>query len=164
MSGDSFPFDGDDDFAIGDDDFLIDGSDETLLEQLLTARPAIIGIPAHSSTVFDMMNDISSFVNESYGQSGMYAMMCAVEAQTGWSLEIVGSKTEIETALYEQYGIFDEHAWVKARNSPYWDMMVREIYESSASWHKVITATLAGNKPPLSARIKYAWRVLTRRF
>jgi hypothetical protein len=164
MSGDSFPFDGDDDFVYGDDDFLIENSDETLLEQLLAAKPSIAEIPAHSSTVFDMLNDISEFVNNSYGQSGMYAMMCAIEAQTGWSLEIVGSKTDVETLLYENYGVFDEHAWLKARNSPYWDMMVRQMYEVSAEWNQVIVSTIADRKPPLSVRIKYAWRVLTRRF
>jgi hypothetical protein len=164
MSGDSFPFDGDDDFVYGDDDFLIENSDETLLEQLLAAKPSIAEIPAHSSTVFDMMNDISEFVNNSYGQSGMYAMMCAIEAQTGWSLEIVGSKTDVETLLYENYGVFDEHAWLKARNSPYWDMMVRQMYEVSAEWNQVIVSTIADKKPPLSVRMKYAWRVLTRRF
>ncbi|MFN7318905.1 MAG: hypothetical protein ACK5S6_05295 [bacterium] len=164
MSGDSFPYDGDDDFVYGDDDFLIENSEETLLEQLLTAKPSIADIPAHSSTVFDMMNDISEFVNNSYGQSGMYAMMCAIEAQTGWSLEIVGSKTDVETLLYENYGIFDEHAWLKARNSPYWDMMVRQMYEVSAEWNQVIVSTIADKKPPLHVRVKYAWRVLTRRF
>jgi len=163
MSGDSFPFDGDED-AYGDEDFLIDGSSETHLEQLINAKPAIMGIPAHPSTVFDMMNDVSSFVNDTYGENGMYAMMCAIEAQTGWSLEIVGSKSEIEAALYEHYGIFDDQAWLKARNSPYWDIMIREVYESTESWHRVITSTIANQKPPLSVRLKYAWRVLTRRF
>jgi hypothetical protein len=164
MSGDSFPYDGDDDFVDEDDDFLIENSQETLLEQLLTAKPLITQIPAHSSTIFDMMNEISEFVHESYGQSGMYAMMCAIEAETGWSLEIIGSKADVETILFENHGIFDEQAWLKARNSPYWDMMVRQIYKVSAEWNKIIISAIADEKPSLAVRIKYAWQVLTRRF
>lgn len=162
MSSD--PFDSEDDSKSDDEDFLIGDSGETLLEQLLNARPAIMGIPAHSTNLFDMLNDVGSFVRDAYGDSGMYAMICAVEANTGWSMEIIGSKTDVETALYDRYGIFDNDAWLKARNSPYWDMMVREIYNVSIAWQDVITSSIAGQKQPLSIRLKYAWRILTRRF
>lgn len=162
MNGDSHPSD-DDDFLGGDDDFIL-GDDDSLLELMLLAKPNIIGIPAASSTVYDMMSEISSFIHSAFGEPGIYAMLCAIEAETGWSLEMVGTKAEIEKALYEQYGFFDDQAWVKARNSPYWDMMIREIYEVSESWQRVLVSTIAENKPPLSVRLKYAWRVLTRRF
>lgn len=158
------PFDSDDDSRSDDDDFIIGDSGETLLEQLLNARPAIMGIPADSTNVFDMLSDVGSFMHDAYGTSGMYAMICAIEANTGWSLEIVGSKNDIEQLLYDRYGLFDNEAWLKARNSPYWDMMIREIYNVSASWQDVITSAIAGQKQPLSIRMKYAWRILTRRF
>jgi hypothetical protein len=38
------------------------------------------------------------------------------------------------------------------------------MYEVSAEWNQVIVSTIADKKPPLSVRMKYAWRVLTRRF
>lgn len=147
-----------------DDDFLIDGEDETFIERLLSYNPAIMELPATSDGIFNSLNDIAQFVNETYGQSGMYSLLSAVESQTGWSLEILGSKSEMEKILFDYYGIFDDDAWLKARNSHYWDMMVQDVYQTSAMWQSVVIASIAGKKPPLNIRIKRAWRVLTSKF
>lgn len=147
-----------------DDDFLIGDEEDTFIERMLEFNPGLAELPASSEVLFDSLNDITRFVNETYGQAGMYAMMCAIESQTGWSLEILGSKHEVEKALFDIYGVFDNDAWHKALNSPYWDVMVREVYQSSAFWQSNIIASIAGKKPTLAMRLKHAWRVLTSHF
>jgi len=149
----------------GDDDFLEDDFDgESFMEQLISFKPSMMDEYNNEDGVFNSLNDIAQFVKEHYGDGGMYSLMCAVEAQTGWSLEIVGSKSDLEQSLWNQYGIFDERAWLKARNSPYWDMMVREVYSVSNTWQQHIVASIADKQVPFPVRIKHAWRVLTRRF
>lgn len=151
-------FDNDDDFL--EDDFY----GESFMEQLLSFKPSMIDGYDNEDGIFNSLNYIAQFVKHNYGDGGMYSLLCAVEAHTGWSLEIVGTKKDIEEALWNQYGVFDEHTWLKARNSPYWDMMVREVYSVSNTWQHHIVASIADKQVPFTIRIKHAWRVLTRRF
>ena len=149
----------------GEDDFMEDGfNGESFMEQLLSFKPSMLDASNDDDGIFNSLNDIAQFVKEAYGDSGMYTLMCAIEAQTGWSLEIIGTKGDLEQVLWEDYGIFDEAAWLKARNSQYWDMMVREIYTLSSVWNRYIVASVAQKPVPFSIRMKHAWRVLTRRF
>lgn len=148
-----------------DDDFLEDGfSNESFMEQLLSFKPSILDATNDADGIFNSLNDIAQFVKETYGDSGMYTLMCAIEAQTGWSLEIIATKADLEHSLWEDHGIFDEGSWLKARNSQYWDIMVREIYSLSNEWNRHIVASIAEKPIPFSIRMKHAWRVLTRRF
>jgi hypothetical protein len=148
-----------------EDDFMEDGfGGESFMEQLLSFKPSILDPANDGDGIFNSLNDIAQFVKQAYGDSGMYTLMCAIEAQTGWSLEIIAAKGDLEQVLWDDYGVFDESAWLKARNSQYWDMMVRDIYTVSNVWNRYIIASIAGKPVPFSIRMKHAWRVLTRRF
>jgi hypothetical protein len=148
----------DDDFFVDDDEF----SPDLFTDKLFNFIPAVFD--NDNDGIFYPLNDVAGFVNETFGVSGMYAMLCAVESQTGWSLEIIGSKKDIESEIWEKYGVFDEDAWLKARNSPYWDMMIRDVFSVSTHWLGHISAHVAGKPLPLKIRLKHAWRMLTQSF
>jgi hypothetical protein len=151
----------DDDFFVDDEEF----STDSFIEQLISFKPSVFDEDSNGTYgIFQPLNDISSFVNETYGTAGMYAMLCAIESQTGWSLEIIGSKKDIESEVWNKYGVFDEDAWLKARNSPYWDMMVRDVFRVSQHWLDHISAHVAEQQLPLKVRLKHAWRMLTQTF
>lgn len=163
---DDFPNSDDENFI--DFDFINDGDDDdveylsagaAMLEQSLLQ--AIYADNKDDFGPYDALSVMLDVLQERYGQQGAYLMMHAIENKTGWSMEIIGSRDEVEQTLWEKYSIFDEDAWHKAKNSPYWDAMVRDIYSTSMKWFPIIIKDVADIKTERFTRVKKLVRSLT---
>jgi hypothetical protein len=144
--------------------FPVDGEDEelddfNLLREIVEQDP---GLFEGNRSLFDTLNAITNSVMENYGEGGIYSMMCSIEANTGWSIEIVTSKNEIEKYLWDRYAIFDDTAWSKSRQSKEWQAMLDDFYHARDRWMPIVLASVTGQKVKLRDRIRVAWRALTR--
>lgn len=66
-------------------------------------------------------------MQEQHGESSVMNLIFAIERQTGWHMEIVISKSDIDDALFNNYGLYDDKAWDKVRNSDSWTSMTYDI-------------------------------------
>lgn len=114
--------------------------------------------------VYDFVTSFVQTLNDFNGMPGIFMLMQAVEKETGWALEIVGSQSEIEQYAFNKYDMFDESLWIKVKNSEAWDSMVREIYAVTAEWMPVVVAESLSQKLPLKHRLKKAFRSLKPRY
>jgi len=155
-----------DDFLNPDDDNDIefdftddeDGDNPTisigasLLEESLLR--AVYGDGKNDIGPYDAALIMLDVMSERYGQQGAYLVMHAIENKTGWSMEIIGSKDEVEQRLWDEHSFFDADAWSKAKNSVYWDAMVRDVYQTTIKWMPLVIDDIASVPKRRYKRIK----------
>ena len=88
--------------------------------------------------------DAIKSIQEEQGETGVMNLLFAVERQTGWHLEIVASKSDIDDALFNNYGLFDDRAWDKARNSETWTMMICDVNYVASRYAREMADEVAG--------------------
>jgi len=97
----------------------------------------------------------------SEGESGVLKMVFAIEQVTGWHLEIMGSRSQVDDILMSRYNKFDPNAWDRIRNSDQWQ---DAIYQASHVMDKFVSdATriyIMGSMPSSKIRAsvrKFLW-------
>jgi len=66
-------------------------------------------------------------IRNTSGESGVMELIFAVEKATGWHMEIVASKSDVEDTIFNWYGVYDEKAWNKIRNTELWEKMTYDV-------------------------------------
>lgn len=113
--------------------------------------------------VYEFLSSLTNVINSEIGMPGIFMLMQAVERETGWSLEIIGSKSDIESYVYEKHNLFDDDIWAKAKNTHAWDEMVHQVFRTTTLWLPEITREALGSKPTFKTKLFRAIRALTRR-
>jgi hypothetical protein len=83
-------------------------------------------------------------IQREHGESGVMNLLFAVERQTGWHLEIVASKSDIDDALFNIHGLYDDKAWDKARNSETWTAMTYDVNYLARRYSRDMVDEVAG--------------------
>lgn len=61
------------------------------------------------------------------GDAGVMELIFALERVTGWHMEIVACKSDVEDALFNWYGVYDVKAWEKAKNTASWERTCYDV-------------------------------------
>lgn len=96
-----------------------------------------------------------------WGDAGILSLIHAIERHTGWALEIIAEKSDIDNILFERYGVYDDDAWLKLKSSDAWIALSTEIFELTTTRLQTVAAQIAnGNKVPHPQK-KSLWNKLT---
>lgn len=96
-----------------------------------------------------------------WGDAGILSLIHAIERHTGWALEIIAEKSDIDNILFERYGVYDDDAWLKLKSSDAWIALSTEIFELTTTRLQTVAAQIAnGNKVPHPQK-KSLWTRLT---
>lgn len=83
-------------------------------------------------------------IQKTHGESGIMNLVFAIERHTGWHMEIVASKSDIDDALFNNYGLYDHRAWDKARNSESWTSMTYDVNYVARRYAREMVDEVAG--------------------
>jgi hypothetical protein len=87
-------------------------------------------------------------IQKEHGESSVMNLIFAIERQTGWHMEIVASKSDIDDALFNNYGLYDDRAWEKIRNSDTWTSMTYDINSIARRYSREMVDQVAGGGVP----------------
>lgn len=118
------------------------GSDDYELEALMEEREAL----AAMITEGKFAKAVDKIKSER-GESGVMELVFAIEKATGWHMEIVASKSDVEDALFNWYGTYDDMAWMKARNTDAWERLTADVnFVSRRALSEVVTEVAGDRK------------------
>lgn len=100
---------------------------------------------------------------EVWGESGILSLIHAIESQTGWALEIIGERSELDNILMSRYGIYDDDAWIKLKSSDSWIQLSTDIYEMTTKRMNIIATNIADVHESANNKKKSLWSRLTKR-
>ena len=109
------------------------------------ASERLEAIEAHCAMIAEgkylsVINDIK----KERGESAVMELVFAIERCTGWHMEIIQTRAEIEDLLFSKYGIYDPKAWMKAKSSDTWSDMNFEVAYSAMRRRSEIVDELSG--------------------
>jgi len=119
------------DFASDDDDggeelamdlFEDQATSDYELQAMIEEREAIAAMIAEQK----FAKAVDS-VRRQMGESGVMELVFAIEKTTGWHMEIVASKSDVEDTIFNWYGVYDDKAWMKARNTEAWERLIYDV-------------------------------------
>lgn len=127
----------------------------------------------HKSSRFNDVEDFRSFrsriayarevvvdAQDMWGDAGILSLIHAIEARSGWALEIIADRSELDNVLMERYDIYDEDAWHKLKSSDAWVQLSSDIYEMTTKRMHIIAAELA-DVEIVAPKKKSIWKRLT---
>ena len=135
--------DGEDMSEVGDDfEFMKEIFGEERNDELSERLEAI---EAHCAMIAEgkylsVVNDIK----KERGESAVMELVFAIERCTGWHMEIIQTRADIEDLLFSKYGIYDPKAWMKAKNSDVWSDMNFEVAYAAMRRRSEIVDELSG--------------------
>jgi len=100
--------------------------------------------------------------NTVWGESGMLSLIHAIESQTGWALEIIGERSDLDNILMDSFGIYDDDAWLKLKSSDAWIALSADIYEMTTRRMCIVAANIADTHERKPKK-KSLWNRLTHR-
>lgn len=106
--------------------------------------------------------EVVADANDVWGESGILSLIHAIESQTGWALEIIGERSELDNILMNRFGIYDDDAWLKLKSSDAWIALSTDIYEMTTRRMHIVAANIADTQDRKPKK-KSLWNRLTHR-
>jgi len=110
-------------------------------------------------------------LKDSEGDRGVIQLLFAIEKATGWHMEIMGSRANVDDEMISKYNKFDPYAWEKVKNSDEWqDAIYKVAYISGRAMDLAVQqiAQPIGRDDKTRASIRKflwsAWKALDLRF
>ena len=106
---------------------------------------------------------INRFVKAAYENDGISAMtdlLCAIERQTNWRVEIIADKSGLEEMTFRMYSAFEENLWENFINSSEYREMVHNIADESNRKAQIFVEKHLGLRSTISGRVSSALRRL----
>jgi hypothetical protein len=90
-------------------------------------------------------NLLVSKLHSEFGIEGMCELMMAIDKRSGWVSDIIIEDNDIHDILFNEYGIFDNDAIVKARMSSQLTEMNKKIWRLRKKYAKLIAEEIASS-------------------
>lgn len=108
--------------------------------------------------------EVVADAHEVWGESGILSLIHAIESQTGWALEIIGERSELDNILMDRYRIYDDDAWLKLKSSDAWIALSTDIYEMTTKRMHIVASNIADtHQQQRQHKKKSLWNRLTKR-
>lgn len=78
-------------------------------------------------------------IHEEFGIEGMCELMMAIDKRAGWISDIILEDNDIHDAMFKAYGVFDDAAILKARQSNQMTEMNKKIWRLRRKYAKLIS-------------------------
>ena len=98
-----------------------------------------------------------------WGDAGILSLIHAIERHTGWALEIIAEKSDIDNILFERYGVYDDDAWLKLKSSDVWIALSTDIFELTTKRLHIAASQIANVNMAPEPQKKSLWNRLTKR-
>jgi hypothetical protein len=72
-------------------------------------------------------NRMAKNLKDSDGDRGIIELLFAIEKATGWHMEIMGSRSNVDDEMISKYNRFDPYAWEKVKNSDEWQDAIYKV-------------------------------------
>jgi len=107
--------------------------------------------------------EVVADASDVWGDAGILSLIHAIESQTGWALEIIGERSDIDNILLERYGIYDDDAWLKLKSSEAWIALSTDIFELTTKRMHIAARQIANAHQVPQPQKKSLWNRLTKR-
>lgn len=107
--------------------------------------------------------EVVADANDVWGESGILSLIHAIESETGWALEIIAERSELDNILLDRHGVYDDDAWLKLKSSDAWIALSTDIYELTTKRMHIVASQIVNTVDKTQPRKKSLWNRLTGR-